>query len=136
MLIDDTMSAQRKTIMFLAKVTGSVVATQKTEAMVGHKLLVVEPYRLESEKRRTLIGTGRTFVSVDTVGAGEGEFVLVMPRLQRPADAGNKKSAGRRGDHRHRRYGAGRSGRMCLAERIISGRSDAKPLAAAGQRNY
>jgi ethanolamine utilization protein EutN len=63
--------------MFLAKVTGSVVATHKTEAMVGHKLLVVEPYRLESEKRRTLIGTGRTFVSVDTVGAGEGEFVLV-----------------------------------------------------------
>jgi ethanolamine utilization protein EutN len=63
--------------MFLAKVTGSVVATQKTEAMVGHKLLVVEPYRLESEKRETLVTTGRTFVAVDTVGAGEGEFVLV-----------------------------------------------------------
>ena len=63
--------------MFLAKVTGAVVATQKTEAMVGRKLLVVEPYRLESEKRRSLISTGRTFVAVDTVGAGEGEFVLI-----------------------------------------------------------
>ncbi|HEY2761317.1 MAG TPA: EutN/CcmL family microcompartment protein, partial [Pirellulales bacterium] len=32
--------------MFLAKVTGAVVSTQKTETMVGHKLLVVEPFRL------------------------------------------------------------------------------------------
>jgi ethanolamine utilization protein EutN len=63
--------------MFLAKVTGAVVATQKTDSMVGHKLLVVEPYRLEPNERRSLIGTGRTFVTVDTVGAGEGEFVLI-----------------------------------------------------------
>jgi microcompartment protein CcmK/EutM len=64
--------------MFLAKVTGAVVATQKTESMVGHKLLVVEPYRLEPNERHSLIGTGRTFVCVDTVGAGEGEFVLIV----------------------------------------------------------
>jgi microcompartment protein CcmK/EutM len=63
--------------MFLAKVTGAVVSTQKTEAMVGHKLLVVEPFRLESEQRRSLVSTGRTFVAVDTVGAGEGELVLI-----------------------------------------------------------
>jgi microcompartment protein CcmK/EutM len=63
--------------MFLAKVTGAVVATQKTEAMVGRKLLVVEPYRLEADKRQSLVSTGRTFVAVDTVGAGEGEFVLI-----------------------------------------------------------
>ena len=63
--------------MFLAKVTGAVVATQKTESMVGHKLLVVEPYRLEPNERQSLVGTGRTFVTVDTVGAGEGEFVLI-----------------------------------------------------------
>jgi len=62
--------------MFVAKVTGSLVSTQKTAAMVGHKLLVVEPYRLD-EARRGLKSTGRTFVAVDTVGAGEGEFVLV-----------------------------------------------------------
>jgi ethanolamine utilization protein EutN len=63
--------------MFVAKVTGSLVATQKVDTMVGHKLLVVEPYRLEISKRRGLITTGRTFVAVDTVGAGEGEFVLI-----------------------------------------------------------
>ncbi|MCC7086890.1 MAG: EutN/CcmL family microcompartment protein [Pirellulales bacterium] len=63
--------------MFLAKVTGAVVATQKTDAMVGYKLLVVEPYRLESSERKSLVATGRTFVAVDTVGAGESEFVLI-----------------------------------------------------------
>jgi microcompartment protein CcmK/EutM len=63
--------------MFIAKVTGSVVSTQKTEAMIGQKLLVVEPYRLETERRQSLVTTGRTFVAVDTVGAGEGEFVLI-----------------------------------------------------------
>jgi ethanolamine utilization protein EutN len=63
--------------MFLARVTGSVVATQKVETMTGHKLLMVEPYRLDPAKRDSLVTTGRTFVAVDTVGAGEGEFVLI-----------------------------------------------------------
>ena len=63
--------------MFVAKVTGSLVSTQKTEAMVGHKLLVVEPYRLDEKTRDALKTTGRTLVAVDTVGAGEGEYVLV-----------------------------------------------------------
>jgi ethanolamine utilization protein EutN len=63
--------------MFLAKVTGSLVATQKTETMVGHKLLVVEPYRVDPSSRDRLVTTGRTFVAVDTLGAGEGEFVLI-----------------------------------------------------------
>jgi microcompartment protein CcmK/EutM len=63
--------------MFIAKVTGSVVATHKTDTMVGHKLLVVEPYRLDEKQRDKLLGTGRTFVAVDTLGAGEGEYVLI-----------------------------------------------------------
>ncbi len=63
--------------MFVAKVTGSLVSTQKVDAMVGHKLLVVEPYRLDPENRAGLKTTGRTFVAVDTVGAGEGEYVLI-----------------------------------------------------------
>jgi len=63
--------------MFLAKVTGAVVATQKVDTLVGQKLLTVEPYRLEGKKRKTLIPLGRTFVTVDTLGAGEGEFVLI-----------------------------------------------------------
>ena len=63
--------------MFVAKVTGSLVATQKLETMVGYKLLVVEPYRLEAKTRKKLTTTGRTFVAVDTLGAGEGEYVLL-----------------------------------------------------------
>jgi microcompartment protein CcmK/EutM len=64
--------------MFVAKVTGSVVCTQKTASMVGHKLLIVEPYRIDAKDRSRLSTTGRTFVAVDTVGAGEGEFVLIV----------------------------------------------------------
>jgi ethanolamine utilization protein EutN len=63
--------------MFVALVTGSVVATQKAESMTGHKLLVVEPYRLDEKSRDRLVSTGRTFIAVDTLGAGEGQFVLV-----------------------------------------------------------
>ena len=62
--------------MFIAKVTGSVVSTHKVDSMVGRKLLVVEPYRLD-ESRGSLKTTGRTFVAVDTIGAGEGEYVLI-----------------------------------------------------------
>lgn len=63
--------------MFVAKVTGSMVSTQKVATMVGHKLMVVEPYRIDANDRSRLVTTGRTFVAVDTVGAGEGEFVLI-----------------------------------------------------------
>jgi microcompartment protein CcmK/EutM len=63
--------------MFLARVTGSVVATQKVASMTGHKLLTVEPYRVDEHSRDHLVGTGRTFVAVDTLGAGEGEMVLI-----------------------------------------------------------
>jgi len=63
--------------MFIAKVTGSIVATLKVDKMTGHKLMVVEPYRLDEKQRDRLVTTGRTFVAVDTIGAGEGEFVLI-----------------------------------------------------------
>ena len=64
--------------MFVALVTGSVVATQKTASMTGHKLLVVEPYRLDEKSRSRLVSTGRTFIAVDSLGAGEGQFVLPL----------------------------------------------------------
>ncbi len=63
--------------MFIAKVTGSVVATHKVDSMVGHKLLVVEPYRVDPDDRSRLKSTGRTFVTADTLGAGVGEYVLL-----------------------------------------------------------
>ena|SRR6187397_2034212 len=63
--------------MFIAKVTGSLVATSKVETMRGYKLLIVEPFRVDPKDRNALVTTGRTFVAVDTLGAGEGEFVLI-----------------------------------------------------------
>ena len=63
--------------MFVAKVTGSLVSTHKVETMVGSKLLVVEPYRLDAETRSSLVTTGRTFIAVDSLGAGEGDYVLL-----------------------------------------------------------
>jgi ethanolamine utilization protein EutN len=64
--------------MFLAKVTGSVVATQKVGSMTGRKLLTVEPLRVEPTQKDRLVSTGRTLVVVDTVGAGQGELVLIV----------------------------------------------------------
>jgi ethanolamine utilization protein EutN len=64
--------------MFVARVTGSIVSTQKVKSMTGHKLLTVEPYRVDPSNRERLISTGRTFVVVDCVGAGVGEMVLIV----------------------------------------------------------
>jgi microcompartment protein CcmK/EutM len=63
--------------MLIAKVTGSLVSTEKIASMVGFKLLLVEPYRVDPKSRTSLVTTGRTMVAVDTVGAGEGEFVMI-----------------------------------------------------------
>ena len=64
--------------MFIAKVVGSVVSTQKVETMVGHKLLVIEPYRINPDTRADMVTTGRTLIAIDTMGAGENEYVLVV----------------------------------------------------------
>src|SRR6059058_3037258 len=63
--------------MFVARVTGTVVATQKVASMTGSKLLMVEPYRVDEKTRDRLVPTGRSFVVVDTLGAGLGEMVLI-----------------------------------------------------------
>lgn len=63
--------------MFVAKVTGSVVSTEKVETMRGHKLLVVEPFRLDQSGRDKLVSTGRTFIAVDMLGAGVNDYVLI-----------------------------------------------------------
>ena len=63
--------------MFLARITGSLVATQKVESLVGQKLLLVEPLRVDEKDQKSLKPTGRSFVVVDTVGAGKGERVIL-----------------------------------------------------------
>ena len=64
--------------MFIGRITGSLVATQKVDSMVGQKLLLVEPLRVNEKDKSDLQPTGRSFVAVDTVGAGEGEVVLCV----------------------------------------------------------
>ena len=63
--------------MFIAKVIGSVVSTQKTPSMTGQKLLLIEPFVLVDSHSK-LQSTGKTLVAIDTVGAGENEFVLIV----------------------------------------------------------
>ncbi len=59
--------------MFLAKVIGNVVATQKDSRFQGMKLLLIQPY---INRDRVLTASGSSVVAVDSVGAGVGECVL------------------------------------------------------------
>ena len=59
--------------MFLGKVIGNVVATQKDAKFQGMKLLLVQPY---VNRDRALVVSGSSIVAVDGLGAGIGECVL------------------------------------------------------------
>jgi len=61
--------------MFIAKVKGNVVATQKVQAMSGRKLLIIEPVRLQDDDGMT--PTGQCMVAVDSIGAGTDDLVLI-----------------------------------------------------------
>ncbi len=62
--------------MFIARVRGNVVTTQKVQKMSGRKLLIIEPLRVD-EKGKDMTPTGRCFVAVDSIGAGTDDLVLV-----------------------------------------------------------
>ncbi len=64
--------------MILARVEGSVVATKKHAKMTGTKFLVLRPLLLESAAAREFKPGASTLVATDTLGAGEGEIVLVV----------------------------------------------------------
>ena len=59
--------------MFIAKVIGNVVATQKVEKFRGMKLLLIQPHIVKDGR---LQSSGSSVVAVDSVGAGIGECVL------------------------------------------------------------
>ena len=59
--------------MFLAKVIGNVVATQKDPKLLGSKLLLIQPY---ITRDGALVASGSSIVAVDSLGAGAGECVL------------------------------------------------------------
>jgi len=76
--------------MFLGSVKGHVVATTKDPAMQGRKLLIVEPLKVAYEpetatsaadlsrgRHERFAPTGRAIVVLDSLGAGEGQLVLV-----------------------------------------------------------
>lgn len=58
--------------MIFARVTGTVVCTLKDEKLVGAKLLLVQPVDPAGSQK------GPPLVAVDSVGAGEGELVLLV----------------------------------------------------------
>ena len=57
--------------MFLGKVIGTVWSTRKDEKLVGAKFLIVRKLDLDLNEKSDFV------VAVDSVGAGEGEVVLV-----------------------------------------------------------
>ena len=58
--------------MQIAKVIGTVVATQKHRKFEGAKLLLVQPLNIDDTPR------GSALLAVDGVGAGVNEKVLVV----------------------------------------------------------
>jgi ethanolamine utilization protein EutN len=57
--------------MFLGRVIGTVWSTKKDEQLVGAKFLIVRELDLQLKEKERFV------VAVDSVGAGEGEVVLV-----------------------------------------------------------
>tara|TARA_R110002111_G_scaffold231990_1_gene293097 strand:- start:198 stop:512 length:315 start_codon:yes stop_codon:yes gene_type:complete len=63
--------------MYLAKVIGSVVSTKKDESMRGRKLLMVRPMLVDPEDPSKFKPGSNTIIAIDTLGAGEGELVML-----------------------------------------------------------
>ena len=72
--------------MFIAKVVGNLWATRKEESLIGRKLMIVEPSRLDGTP------TGETLVAVDTIDAGVGEMVIVAQGSSARKAVGQKDS--------------------------------------------
>jgi ethanolamine utilization protein EutN len=58
--------------MQLGRVVGTVVSTQKHRKLEGAKLLLVQPLTLDDQPR------GIPLLTIDSVGAGVGEKVLLV----------------------------------------------------------
>jgi ethanolamine utilization protein EutN len=73
--------------MQLARVVGTVVATQKHRKFEGAKLLLVQPLDADDAPR------GSAVLAVDGVGAGVGERVLIVLEGRAAGEALGKKAA-------------------------------------------
>jgi ethanolamine utilization protein EutN len=73
--------------MQVARVVGTVVATQKHRKFEGAKLLLVQPLNLDDTPR------GPTLLAVDGVGAGVTEKVLIVLEGRAAGEALGRKAA-------------------------------------------
>ena len=73
--------------MQIARVVGTVVATQKHRKFDGAKLLLVQPLNADDTPR------GGTLLAIDGVGAGIHEKVLVVLEGRAAGEALGKKAA-------------------------------------------
>jgi ethanolamine utilization protein EutN len=73
--------------MQIARVVGTVVATQKHRKFEGAKLLLVQPLNLDDSPR------GSALLAVDGVGAGVDEKVLIVLEGRAAGEALGKKGA-------------------------------------------
>jgi len=71
----------------VARVVGTVVATQKHRKFEGAKLLLVQPLNLDGTPR------GTTLLAVDGVGAGVSEKVLIVLEGRAAGEALGRKAA-------------------------------------------
>jgi ethanolamine utilization protein EutN len=74
-------------LMQIARVVGTVVATQKHRKFEGAKLLLVQPLNLDDTPR------GVALLAVDSVGAGVHEKVLVVLEGRAAGEALGRKAA-------------------------------------------
>ncbi|SHJ73078.1 ethanolamine utilization protein EutN [Geosporobacter subterraneus DSM 17957] len=72
--------------MYLAKIVGNVIATRKDEALIGSKILIVQPINGKYES------IGNEEVAIDSVGAGVGEIVIVSKGSSARVVSGKEKS--------------------------------------------
>ncbi|HEY1913790.1 MAG TPA: EutN/CcmL family microcompartment protein [Vicinamibacterales bacterium] len=73
--------------MQIARVIGTVVATQKNRKFEGAKLMLVQPLNLNDTPR------GNALLAVDGVGAGVNEKVLIVLEGRAAGEALGRKGA-------------------------------------------
>ncbi len=73
--------------MQIGRVIGTLVATRKHHKIDGAKLLLVQPLTLEGAPKGTAV------LTIDSVGAGVGETVLIVIEGKAAGDALRRKAA-------------------------------------------
>ena len=73
--------------MQIARIVGTVVATQKHRVFEGAKLLLVQPLNIDDTAR------GNALLAIDGVGAGVHEKVLVVLEERAAGEALGRKAA-------------------------------------------